>query len=465
MKEKEILFRTRIKRIHFIGIGGIGMSGIAEILLDLGYEVTGSDLRRNDNIERLLKKGCRVKIGHSPGAVEGSDVVVYSSAIRKDNVEIIKAVDMDIPVIPRAEMLAELMRFKDGIAVAGTHGKTTTTSLASTLLHQGGLDPTVVIGGKLNSLGSNARSGTGNLMLVEADESDRSFLYLRPLINIVTNIDREHMNSYKDMDDLKNSFMKFMSSIPFYGFNIVCIDNEMLREVTEDVHRQIITYGFANHAHYRISDLKTENGLNKFRISTREGELGVVATKMFGRHNALNCTAVVALGTELGMEFSQIQKALLEFGGVDRRFTIKGVIGSVTVVDDYGHHPTEISATLSAARQAYPDKKITAVFQPHRYSRVSSLFKDFAKAFYVADQLIVTEIYAAGEYPINGITGKKLAEAAGNYGHPNSIYGGNLDEVLELVVANAGENEIILTLGAGTITHLSKKIVERLEAS
>ncbi|MBU1537659.1 UDP-N-acetylmuramate--L-alanine ligase, partial [Myxococcota bacterium] len=338
--DKGTLFRERVKRVHFIGVGGIGMSGIAEILLDLGYEVSGSDLRGNDNTERLRAKGAHIFIGHGPQNVVGSDVVVRSSAVRPENPEITNAKNLDIPVIPRAEMLAELMRVADGVAVAGTHGKTTTTSLMATVLAAGDLDPTVIIGGKLNAIGTNAKRGAGNLMLVEADESDRSFLFLRPMVTCVTNIDEEHMNAYRDLEDLKDSFATFMSSVPFYGFNLVCSDNALLMEVAEKVHRRIITYGISKNSHYRAVEVNLDGQVSTYEVEAHGKRLGKITLKMLGRHNIQNSLATVALGMEMGMKFSTIQESLESFMGVDRRFTIKGEPRGILVVDDYGHHPT-----------------------------------------------------------------------------------------------------------------------------
>jgi UDP-N-acetylmuramate--alanine ligase len=463
LKGKRTLFRERVRKIHFVGIGGIGMSGIAEILLDLGYEVTGSDLRSNENTERLTNKGANIFKGHGPENVSGSDVVVHSSAIRDENPEIRKAKDLEIPVIPRAEMLAELMRFNDGIAVAGTHGKTTTTSLMATVLQAGGLDPTVVIGGKLNSLGSNAKKGEGNLMLVEADESDRSFLFLRPLMTCVTNIDYEHMTSYRDMDDLKDCFREFMSSIPFYGFNIVCSDNKLLMEVAQKVHRKIITYGFSKNSNYCATDIKMAGKISSYTVNHGEQTLGTISLSMLGSHNILNSLATVVLGLELGMDFSIIKSALAQFEGVDRRFTIKGEVNEILIVDDYGHHPTEIAATLGGAKQGYSDRKLWAIFQPHRYSRASELFTEFAKAFYGAERVIVSEVYAAGEKPLPGISGQKIAEAISSYSN-NATYGGSLEQIESFLLKEVKPGDMIITLGAGSVTQLSSNLINALKS-
>jgi UDP-N-acetylmuramate--alanine ligase len=463
MKEQGTLFRERIKKVHFVGVGGIGMSGIAEILISLGYEVSGSDLRENDNTKRLINNGATIFKGHKSENVQDVDVVVYSSAVNDTNVEIKKAKDMDIPVIPRAEMLAELMRFSDGIAVAGTHGKTTTTSLMATVLHSGKLDPTVVIGGKLNAIDTNAKMGESKLMLVEADESDRSFLFLRPLITCVTNIDIEHMENYNGLQDLKDSFKEFMSSIPFYGFNIVCIENEILREVSSQVHRKIISYGFTKKAHYRAVDVKfNENGSN-YDVWKKGEKLGNIQLRMYGRHNVLNSLATVVLALELGIEFNIIHKSLSEFQGVDRRFTIKGEAKGVLVVDDYGHHPTEIRATLEAAKTGYPERRIWAIFQPHRYSRVHNLYADFAKSFYMADKVVVSDIYPAGEPPIAGITSENLVDSIKKSSNKNSVMGGSLEDIKKLLLKETKEGDLILTLGAGSITQLASDFLAELK--
>ncbi len=457
------LFQERLKKIHFIGVGGIGMSGIAEILLDMGYLVSGSDLRANDNTARLARKGATLFRGHDPRNVTGVDVVVVSSAVRQENPEIQKALSMEIPVIPRAEMLAELMRFSDGIAVAGTHGKTTTTSLMATVLTEAELDPTVVIGGKLNALGSNAKTGAGNLMLVEADESDRSFLFLRPLVTCVTNIDHEHMSSYRDLEDLKDSFAKFMSSIPFYGFNLVCNDTPLLMEVAQKVHRRTITYGIKDKSHYQARDILLEGERSSYTLFAHNRELGRISLRMLGHHNIQNSLATAALGLELGIPFDAIQRSLASFMGVDRRFTIKGECGGVLVVDDYGHHPTEIAATLQGAKQGYRDRPIIAVFQPHRYSRLASLFEEFAQAFYSADRVYVTDLYAAGEKPRAGISAKSIAQAINTYSG-NATYGGSLQEVLGTLLKRSRPGDVVITLGAGDITELSSRLVAALGA-
>ncbi|MBN2725487.1 MAG: UDP-N-acetylmuramate--L-alanine ligase [Deltaproteobacteria bacterium] len=462
MSRPKRLFKERVKKIHFIGVGGIGMSGIAEILIDLGYEVSGSDLRKNDNTQRLENKGAVVFEGHNGDYVSNVDVVVKSSAVRDENPEIIMARGKKIPVIPRAEMLAELMRFSDGIAVAGTHGKTTSTSMMAEILHKGGTDATVIIGGKLNSMGSNAKTGTGKMMLVEADESDRSFLFLRPLVNIVTNIDIEHMENYSDLDDLKDSFGKFMSSVPFYGFNVVCADNEMLMEVAMSVHRRIITYGQTENAAYRAVNIHTSGLYSTYNVLKDGEEKGEITINIPGRHNVMNSLGCVSCALELGIPFDIIREALGSFEGVDRRFTIKGEKNNILVVDDYGHHPTEIVATLDAARQGYPERRIIAVFQPHRYSRVVSLFREFAGAFYNADHVFVTEIYGAGESPRENINARKIADAISRNSHRKSEPSGDLSSTLDLLKKTVRPGDLVITLGAGSITGLGKMLLEEL---
>lgn len=463
MSRPQRLFRERVRKIHFIGVGGIGMSGIAEILIDLGYAVTGSDLRKNENTERLEKKGATVFEGHRGENVVNAHVVVKSSAVRDDNPEIIMARDLKIPVIPRAEMLAELMRFSDGIAVAGTHGKTTTTSLMATILQEAQADATVIIGGKLNSLGSNAKTGTGKIMLVEADESDRSFLFLRPMVNIVTNIDQEHMENYSDFNDLKHCFRSFMSSVPFYGFNIVCADNEHLMNVAQTVHRKIVTYGQSIHANYRADNLETDGLMSTYNVIAHGKEVGRIEIHIPGRHNVLNSLGCVACSLELGLPFESIAKALKEFEGVDRRFTIKGEYGGILVVDDYGHHPTEIMATLEAARLGYPDRRIIAVFQPHRYSRVVNLFPEFSRAFVNADLIFVSEIYGAGEPPRENVNSRRLADSISRSSRRTAISTGDPDSTLNELLKTVKSGDLVITLGAGSITKIGPSLLEKLK--
>lgn len=463
MNEPGLLFRERVRHIHFVGVGGIGMSGIAEIFIDLGYIVTGSDLRENENVERLRKHGAVINIGHDPDAVEGADVVVYSSAIRPENPELIRARNLDIPVIPRAEMLAELMRFGDGIAVAGTHGKTTTTSLFATLLAK--QDPTVVIGGKLNAIGTNARRGSGGLIVVEADESDGSFLFLRPLITCVTNIDEDHMDHYASIDEIMDSFTQFCSNIPFYGFNIICIDNENCRELVERVHRRNITYGFSRKAHYQATNMRLEGTGSRYTVVRHGVPQGDIHIHMLGRHNVLNSLAAVVLGMELGIPFPEIAAALESFSGVDRRFSIRGEAAGVLVVDDYAHHPTEIAATLSAARQGYPQHRLWAVLQPHRYTRVQALFTEFGRAFFAADEVVVTDIYSAGEAAISGINSQALAESISRLSNKKAVAVGDLDATLEHLASRLEPGDLVLMLGAGSITSLSRRLLERLRTS
>src|SRR5580698_1734772 len=397
------------QRIHFIGIGGIGMSGIAEILLTMGYSVSGSDLKRSAVTDRLLGMGARIFEGHAASNVSASDVVVTSSAVAKDNPEVLEAKERKIPVIQRAEMLAELMRLKYGIAVAGMHGKTTTTSMVAAVLQGGGLDPTVVVGGRVNALGSNARLGNSQYLVAEADESDRSFLKLSPVLAVVTNLDREHMDCYRDMEDVEGAFVEFMDRLPFYGATTACVDNSLLRTVLPRVRRKIYTYGESVDADFRVEVLpKDEDCHSCFAVNYKGLVLGKFRLHVPGRHNVLNASAAVAVGVQLGVAPDQIAAGLESFRGVDRRFQIKGVVRGVTVVDDYGHHPTEILATLRAARDC-GYARVHVLFQPHRFSRTRDLMAEFATAFTDADTLHLLDIYAASEEPIPGIDAPSLA--------------------------------------------------------
>jgi UDP-N-acetylmuramate--alanine ligase len=397
------------QRVHFIGIGGIGMSGIAEILLTMGYAVSGSDLRGSPTTERLERLGATIYVGHAAGNAAASDVVVTSSAVAKDNPEVVEARTRKIPVIQRAEMLAELMRLKYGIAIAGMHGKTTTTSMVAAVLAGGDLDPTVVVGGRVDAMGSNARLGKSQYLVAEADESDRSFLLLSPILAVVTNLDREHMDSYADMADVENCFVEFMDKVPFYGAVTACVDDERLRGILPRVRRRVYTYGVAAQADFRLRMLPGADHCHaRFEINARGLVLGPFELHVPGRHNVLNATAAVAIGVQLGMAPEQIAAGLATFRGVDRRFQVRGVERGVTVIDDYGHHPTEIRATLQAARECGYGR-VLVLFQPHRYTRTRDLMEDFAGAFGDADAVQVLDIYAASEQPIEGITGETLA--------------------------------------------------------
>jgi UDP-N-acetylmuramate--alanine ligase len=453
---------AKAQRVHFIGIGGIGMSGIAEILLTLGYAVSGSDLRRSSITDRLGSLGATVFEGHAAGNVVGSGVVVTSSAVNEQNPEVAEARQRKIPVIQRAEMLAELMRLKYGIAVAGMHGKTTTTSMIATVLAAGGLDPTVVVGGRVDALGSNARLGKSQYLVAEADESDRSFLKLSPILSVVTNLDREHMDCYRDMEDVEAAFLEFMERVPFYGACTACIDNPQLAELLPRVKRRIFTYGISPDADYVLRMLPpTEDVRSRFEVAAGGLVLGPFALNVPGRHNVLNATAAVAIGTQLEVSCEHIAQALRSFRGVDRRFQVKGTVRGVTVVDDYGHHPTEIRATLSAARES-GFRRVHVIFQPHRYTRTRDLMAEFAACFEDADTVQVLDIYAASEEPIPGIDALALVRAVGR---KDVQYAASFEEAISRAVADAADGDVILTLGAGSVSHAAGMVLEALSAT
>jgi UDP-N-acetylmuramate--alanine ligase len=450
------------QHVHFIGIGGIGMSGIAEILLSLGMKVSGSDLRRSPVTDRLALLGATVYEGHSAANVAGATVVVTSSAVGAANPEVVEAHARKIPVIPRAEMLAELMRLKYGIAIAGMHGKTTTTSMVAAVLGAGGLDPTVVVGGRVDALGSNARLGTTQYLVAEADESDRSFLKLSPILAVVTNLDREHMDCYRDMADVERAFLDFMDRVPFYGAVTACLDNPLLKQILPRVRRRVFTYGTAPEANYRLESLEAGQGhFARFLVHTSGGPLGPFELHVPGRHNVLNATAAVAIARQLEVPAGKIAEGLSRFRGVDRRFQERGRVRGVTVVDDYGHHPTEIRATLAAARECgHP--RIFVVFQPHRYSRTADLLEEFSGAFTDADTVIVLPIYAASEEPIPGVTAERLAERIQG---PTVHFAPEFGAAVQLVAAQVREGDLVLTLGAGSVSQLASQILAALEGS
>ena len=454
----------RIQRIHLIGVGGSGMSGIAEVLLNRGYRVSGSDLRLTSVTRRLEERGARIHGGHARAHLDAADVVVVSSAVKPDNPEIKEARGRQIPIIPRAEMLAELMRGKYGIAVAGTHGKTTTTSLVAGLTGHGGLDPTVVLGGRLNALGSNAKLGTGEFMVVEADESDRSFLLLSPTLAVVTNIDSDHMESYAGMDDLKDTFVQFVNRVPFYGAAVLCLDDPAVASILPRIKRRIITYGFEPESDLRVTAAAYSGYGSSFELDFRGRSLGPFRLNLPGRHNVLNAAAAVAVGSDLGLAPSVMRSALAEFEGPDRRFQLKGQVGGVTLIDDYGHHPTEIAATLQAAGNLGADR-LVVVFQPHRYSRTRYCFEDFAGAFARADLVLLADIYAAGEEPINGLTSAKLARAIGRRGRPEARYLGPVEDMAPRVAPLLEAGDVVLTMGAGSIARLADTLLKRLAAA
>lgn len=454
----------RSYHIHFVGIGGIGMSGIAELLLNLGHQVSGSDIQETEITRRLETLGATISHSHQPQQVAGADAVVVSSAIDSDNPEVAAAnMDYHIPVIRRAEMLAELMRLKYAVLVAGAHGKTTTTSMVGTVMAEGGLDPTVIIGGRLNAWGTNAKLGQGDFVVAEADESDGTFLLYSPTISLVTNIDTEHLDFYKDLDEIKETFLEFINQVPFYGLNILCLEDENIQGLLPRIKKRMVTYGFSAQADFQARDLAFD-GLNvSYRAFHRGQELGKVTLPIPGRHNALNSLAAVAVGHELEIPFSAICRGLQEMTGVQRRFQIKGEVNGVTVIDDYGHHPTEIKAVLKTMASSFPERRRFVLFQPHRYTRTQALFEDFTTAFYQSDVLIVTEIYAASEPVIPGVHAEKLTTAIQKHGHGNVRY---LPDHLALVpslVEEVREGDVVLTLGAGNIWQTGEELLKRLQ--
>jgi UDP-N-acetylmuramate--alanine ligase len=453
------------QRIHFIGIGGIGMSGIAEILLTMGYSVSGSDLKRSAVTDRLLGMGARIFEGHAASNAAASDVVVTSSAVAKNNPEVLEARERKIPVIQRAEMLAELMRLKYGIAVAGMHGKTTTTSMIAAVLGGGGLDPTVVVGGRVDAMGSNARLGNSQYLVAEADESDRSFLKLSPVLAVVTNLDREHMDCYRDMEDVEGAFVEFMDRLPFYGATTACVDNALLRAVLPRVRRRVYTYGESADADFRLQVLEKDSESHSlFEVNYKGLVLGRFRLHVPGRHNVLNATAAVAVGVQLGVAPDQIAVGLESFRGVDRRFQIKGVVRGVTVVDDYGHHPTEIVATLKAARECGYGR-VHVLFQPHRFTRTRDLMGEFAVAFGDADRVEVLDIYAASEEPIAGVDAKALVKEICAAGGNGVQYAASVPEAVAALVREAKDGDVILTLGAGSVSQAGAALLDGLGAN
>ncbi len=445
---------------HFIGIGGIGMSGIAEILLNLEMKVSGSDLRQSPVTERLAQLGATIYAGHAAANVVGATVVVTSSAVNASNPEVLEAHARKIPVIQRAEMLAELMRLKYGIAIAGMHGKTTTTSMVAAVLAAGGLDPTVVVGGRVDALGSNARLGKSQYLVAEADESDRSFLKLSPILAVVTNLDREHMDCYHDMADVEHAFLDFMDRVPFYGAVTACVDNALLKAILPRARRRIFTYGESADADFRLEFLEAKGSFfSRFQVVAGSEPLGPFELRVPGRHNVLNATAAVAIARQLEIAPQQIAQGLHDFRGVDRRFQQRGTARGITVVDDYGHHPTEIRATLAAARECRP-RKLHVIFQPHRFSRTRDLLEEFAGAFGDADTVVVLPIYAASEEPIPGVTAERLAERIAG---PCVQYAPDFAAAVQAAVADAREGDLILTLGAGSVSQLAPQILSALD--
>ncbi|MBN2645491.1 MAG: UDP-N-acetylmuramate--L-alanine ligase [Desulfuromonadaceae bacterium] len=453
----------KIRNIHFVGIGGIGMSGIAEVLLNLDYRVSGSDLRPCELTRRLEQLGGCIRYGHDAAHIAEAQVVVTSTAVSGDNPEVVEAHRRKIPVIPRAEMLAELMRLKYGIAIAGTHGKTTTTSMVATLLYQGGIDPTAVVGGRLNALGSNAKLGQGKFMVVEADESDGSFLKLSPSIAVVTNIDRDHLDYYADLDAIRAVFVDFINKIPFYGLAVLCLEDANIQALLPLVQKRFVTYGLTPQADYYATDIVHSRGGIDFTVHGREGVLTSIRLEMPGQHNVLNALAALAVARELELPLEVIREGFAAFAGVQRRFQIKHD-EQVMVVDDYGHHPAEIKATLAAARNGW-DCRLVVVFQPHRYSRTRALFDEFVTAFYQADLLLIMDVYAAGEQPDPAISSAHLVQAIAEHGHRNVLYCPTADQVLEALSEQLRDGDMVLTLGAGNVWQVGEQLIGRLTHS
>jgi UDP-N-acetylmuramate--alanine ligase len=455
----------RIQHVHFVGVGGIGMSGIAEVLLNMGFRVSGSDLRRSDVTARLESLGAKIYEGHSAEHVNGAHVVVRSTAVRADNPEVLEARRRSIPVIPRAEMLGELMRLKPHtIAVAGSHGKTTTTSMIATVLAHAGLDPTVVVGGVVGAMGSNARLGKSDLMVVEADESDRSFLMLSPTFAVVTNIDREHMDAYADMADVRKSFADFVNKVPFYGASVLCLDDEHVQAVIPEVLRRRITYGLSAQADIAAREVRYDQKFgSKYQARLMGEPVGEIFLRVPGLHNIYNSLAAIAIGLELEVPFATIKKGLSEFAGVDRRFQFKGEAAGVIVVDDYGHHPTEIRATLVAAKLGAAGRRMVVLFQPHRYTRTQDLMDEFARSFNNADVLMVTDIYAASEDPIEGVSGESVVEAVSRFGHKDARHVGTIEDATKALLDEVHENDMVITLGAGNVYRAGENLVKLLK--
>lgn len=453
---------VKIKNIHFVGIGGIGMSGIAEVLLNLGYRISGSDAKETEVTRRLQTLGCDIHYGHRRENVKEADVLVVSSAIRPNNPEIEVAEERLIPIIPRAEMLAELMRMKVGIAIAGTHGKTTTTSLIATILGAAGLDPTVVIGGRLNSIGSNAKLGQGELLVAEADESDGSFLKLMPTIAVVTNIDPEHLDYYQGIEEIKEAFLHFLNKIPFFGLAVLCLDHPHIQSLLPKLKKRFTTYGLTTQADFQAREIQYDELSTTFDVLYQRKEIGRLGIRMPGLHNVYNALAAVATAFELDIPFEVVQEALRDFGGIQRRFQVKGEKKGILIVDDYGHHPVEIMATLKAAKTGWK-RRIIAVFQPHRYTRTHALFQEFLTAFYDADVLILTDIYAAGEERIEGVEAKALFEGIREYGHKDVTYLPDKKEIVDHLVRIMVPGDMVITLGAGDIWQVAEEMVRRLK--
>jgi len=458
----------RVRRIHMIGVGGTGMSGIAEVLVNLGYQVTGSDLRDSPVTARLRDKGVDVFIGHHQENVGAADVVVSSSAVDESNPEVAAAREARIPVVPRAEMLAELMRYRHGIAVAGTHGKTTTTSLIANVFGEAGLDPTFVIGGLVNSVGSNAQLGASRFLVAEADESDASFLHLQPMVTVVTNIEADHMDTYGgDFAVLRRTFIEFLHNLPFYGVAVLCVDDPVIRELLPEVSRQVITYGFAEDADFRISDMQRLGLTTEFVVHRPAGEPLAISLNMPGEHNVLNATAAVAVACDEGLEDAAIQAGLAGFAGVGRRFTHMGELavpaGAALLVDDYGNHPTEVAATVDSARQAWPERRVVMVYQPHRYSRTRDLYEDFVAVLSRCDVLVLLDVYAAGEEPIPGADSRSLTRSIRQRGQLEPIFAERVEDVRQILASVVQDGDVIITQGAGNIGALARELAQAVD--
>ncbi|HEX5045241.1 MAG TPA: UDP-N-acetylmuramate--L-alanine ligase [Candidatus Polarisedimenticolaceae bacterium] len=456
------MFR-KARRLHFVGIGGSGMSGIAEVLVNLGYPVSGSDLSSNEATRRLKRLGARVHRGHRAEYVRDADVVIVSSAVKQDNPEIVEARRLEIPIIPRAEMLAELMRLKYSVAVAGAHGKTSTTGMIGEVLTEGGLDPTVVIGGRIGKLRSGAKLGRGEILVAEADESDGSFLRMKPTIAVVTNIDREHLDHYADLGAIQDAFVWFLSRVPFYGVAVACVDDPNVRAILPRIDRKKIGYGLSSEADISATDIEVK-GFESTYVARRGGEkLGRIRLLVPGRHSVYNSLAAVAVGLELDVPFRKIAAALSAFRGADRRLQMKGHAHGALVLDDYGHHPTEVVATLSAIREGFGARTVV-VFQPHRYSRTQALLEEFGRAFFLADQVIVTDVYAAGERPIEGVSGASVAQSLVRHGHPSVVYEPRLSEIAKRLRPSIAKGDVVLTLGAGDVWKVGDALLRRRRA-
>jgi UDP-N-acetylmuramate--alanine ligase len=456
--------KHKVRRIHFVGIGGAGMSGIAEVLLNQGYQVSGSDLAENAATRRLKALGAKVFTGHVASQVDGADAVVVSSAVQADNPEVTAARAKRVPLVPRALMLAELMRLKQGIAIAGTHGKTTTTSLVASVLAEGGLDPTFVIGGRLIAAGSNARLGAGDFIVVEADESDASFLHLQPVIAVVTNIDADHMETYEhDFSKLKQAFVQFLQNLPFYGAAVLCVDDPVVREILPQVSKPVLTYGTGGDAAIAATSIQHDGGRMRFRAHRAAGKALDVTLNLPGQHNVLNALAAIAVATELGVADAAILKALAEFRGVGRRFQVYGEIaaangGRFTLIDDYGHHPAEMAATLAAVRGAFPERRVMLAFQPHRYTRTRDLFEDFVRVLSTADALLLTDVYSAGETPIVAADGRSLARALRVAGKVEPQFIDDVASLPEAIRRAARDGDVVVTMGAGSIGNVAAQL-------